>query len=532
MRIRVERNDGMFRVSINEPRPIVKFSFSGVEVSVKELPEELLILESTSPIHIRGYEGVKGIIVQRKLGLDEHVYGLGEKAFDLDRRRATYQLWNTDVAAVTKYGWYIDPMYVNVPFLMIVRKDGVVGYLFNSASRILVDVGMRIYDKLTAFVPEESLELYIFSGKNVEEVLEKYTELTGRPFLIPEWALGYQISRYSYYPQDRVLEIVKRHLDNGFKVSVVYLDIDYMDSYKMFTWDSNKFPDPRQLTNELHRFGVRVITIFDPCLRVDQNYELFKEALGLFVETGKGEIFTGPMWPGVCAWIDFGNPKAREWWAEKVRDWVSRYGVDGIWLDMNEPAVLGRVTKDSTIEETAMHNLSDRRVTHAQFHNAYAYYEAIATQEGLRRASLEPFILSRAGFAGIQSFAAVWTGDNIPSWDDLKLQVVLALGLSISGIPYVGCDLGGFAGRQWGGVGPTDLDLLVRYYQVALFFPVFRSHGAPDNIDKELYNLPRPWADKVREVIRLRYEFLPYLSALALEAHERGHPILRPLVYY
>lgn len=536
MKIEVVRKGSIFRVRVNDPTPIVDFGFEGYkESSMNELPENLEIIEgkSDSPFIDQEVRDVSGIIIRKDLKIDEHIYGLGEKAFELDRKRQVLKTWNADVGAISTYKWYTDPMYISIPFFISVNSNDkkIIAYFINSASMIHFDFGVYQHNKINVFVPESSVEFFVFEGKTVEEVLELYTDITGRPFLIPDWGLGFQISRFSYYPQDNVIEVVKKNIEKGIRVSAVYLDIDYMDKYKIFTWDKEKFPDPKRLSEELHKLGVRLITIINPCLKVSQTYEPFKEALGLFVETEKGEIFTARMWPGTCAWIDFTNSKARNWWKNKIKEWVNNYGIDGIWLDMNEPTAFG--PKYSTFDFNSIHHTDKGEATHLKVHNAYPYFQALATFEGLKEAGLEPFILSRAGYAGIQKYAVVWTADNWAVWDDLRLQTVLALGLSISGVPYVGCELDAFMGRTWKGMlYSTDPMLLTRYFQIALFFPFYRVHKAKDGIDTEPYNLPEYYFKKVKEAIDTRYKFLPYLSSLSLEAHEKGHPILRPLVYY
>lgn len=527
----VSRKGKVFRVRINHPRPLVQFPFEGSSTSPSDLPEQLQITDPASRI-FEGRPHVllqgKGIVIQRKLGVREHVLGLGEKAFDLDRRRVTAQMWNTDVGGA--YGWYVDPLYKSINFFICVEGRKTLGYFINSPSKVVIDVGNLDYDRVTIFVPEESLEIFVFQGESVEEVLEEYVELTGKPFLLPEWALGYQISRYSYFPQDYVVKVVEEHIKGGFKVSAIYLDIDYMDRYRMFTWDRERFPNPKELSEKLHSLGVKLITIVSPCLKMEQGYEPFKEALGCFVERPTGEIYVDRMWPGYSAWLDFLNPKAREWWREKIVNLLSQ-GVDAIWLDMNEPAVLFKESK--TIDEDALHTLEDgTKVPHSSAHNAYAYYQAMATHEALREVRGDVFILSRAAYAGSQRFTAVWTGDNVSSWDDLRLQLVLIQGLSVSGIPYAGCDIGGFSWRSPRAPPQWSPELLTRYYQAALFFPLFRNHKAKAGVDQEAYTLPDPWKDRVRRVVNLRYAFIPFLSALTLEAHERGHPIIRPMAYH
>jgi len=527
--------NGIYKIEVNDPLPSIDVEFlSAEEINSNELLSKLgLRLEVTKD----------NILIEKRLDIRDHVVGLGEKAFELDRKRYSYVMYNVDARA---YGKFSDPLYLNIPFFIVVRKGEVKGYFINSASKLIIDVGYKEYDKLRVIVPEESVEFYVIEGKDIEEIIEKYTSLTGKPFLPPKWAFGYMISRYSYFPQDRVVEIVKEFIREGFKVSGVFLDIHYMDNFKLFTWNPERFPEPKKMIEELHSLGVKVITIVDHGIRVDQNYEVFKQGLGKYCETREGEIFTGKLWPGIVVYPDFFREDVREWWAELIAKWLSQ-GVDGIWLDMNEPTDFSRylalkefserlgvrMKEDRfllTFPDEVVHVYKGKRVEHRKVRNAYPLYQAMATFEGFRKAKRdEAFILSRSGYAGIQKYAFIWTGDNTPSWEDLKLQLQLVLGLSISGVPFVGIDIGGFQGRS--PLVDNSLELLVRYYQLALFFPLFRTHKSMNGIDIEPIFLPSYYKEKVKRVIETRYKFLPYLYSLALEAHEKGHPILRPLFY-
>ncbi len=228
------------------------------------------------------------------------------------------------------------------------------------------------------------------------------------------------------------------------------------------------------------------------------------------------------VWPGACAFPDFLNHKARSFWSKQVTKLVSESGLDGIWLDMNEPSVFNDT---KTFDENTTHNLDDGlNVPHSLVHNAYAYFQAKATFEPLNKLNKEPFILTRAGCAGIQKFAAVWSGDNTSSWRNMRLQIPLLLSLSISGVPFVGCDIGGF-------IGNSSPELLARFYQMATLFPIFRNHKSKEGNDQEPFRLPTKYQNQVKNAISLRYSLLPYLSSVALKAHRLGHPIIRPLCY-
>jgi alpha-glucosidase len=533
MQTTIEENEGIYRIKVNNPIPPVDFNFKG-KVSNKSL--------SDFSIHIKESDGY--IIIEKPLELKEHIVGLGEKAVELDRKRKRYIVYNVDAGAYQKFQ---DPLFLNIPFMISIYEGKATGYFVNSASKLIFDIGFEDYGKVKIKVPEESFEFYILEGPTIEKVLERYAELTGKPFLPPIWAFGYMISRYSYFPQERIIELLDLMQREGFNVTGVFLDIDYMDSFKLFTWNRERFPDPRRFIDEVHSRGVRVITIVDHSVRVDQNYEVFISGLGKYCETSNGDLFVGKLWPGNSVYPDFFREETRDWWSELISKWLSQ-GVDGIWLDMNEPTDFTKVyeildifketpiqIKDdrfyTTFPDNVVHEIKGNKVPHPKVRNAYPYYEAMATFEGFKKAGRdEIFILSRSGYAGIQKYAGVWTGDSTPSWDQLRLQIQMVLGISISGIPYVGIDIGGFQGR-----GLKEIDnspeMLLRQFQLALFFPFYRTHKATDGIDTEPIFLPSYYKEKVKEAINVRYKFLPYMYYLAKEAHETGHPIVRPLFY-
>lgn len=512
MKVKILRKGWLEKIEVNDPKPVIDLGYRAeetIEPPITTFNEEILYVEKKD----------EHLVVTKNLDIKEHIVGLGEKAFHIDRRRTRVSMWNYDAYG---YRLYSDPLYVSIPFFISIKNGKAVGYFVNSASRVNFDVGIKEYNKLLIDIPEESVEIYVIDGPKVQDVIEKFTEIVGRPYMLPKWALGFQVCRYSYYPQDNVIEIVKEYLKEGIKVSALYLDIDYMDNYKIFTWSAQNFPDIKNLVKQLHDTGVKIITIVDPGIRLQEDYEVFKDFLGTYVKTKDGEIYIARLWPGNCAFPDFLNKKARDKWSSWIKKWIEEYNIDGIWLDMNEPAVF---TQSRTFEENAVHVLDDgRKIKHSYVHNVYAYFEAMATYEGFKSTGKEPFILSRAGFAGIQKFAANWTGDNTASDEDLRLQMVLLQSLSISGQPLVGFDIGGF-------IGYTNPELLVKYYKVGLFNPIFRTHKSREGNDIEVFRLPKPYKDKIKALIDIREEFLPYLYSLVYEAHKLGHPVLRPLFY-
>ncbi|WP_449462631.1 alpha-glucosidase MalA [Tardisphaera miroshnichenkoae] len=505
MKVKFEASGKTHRILINEPRPVVSFEFKGNEEG-SEIAKEMGIEFS---------EEKDALIFTKPLGIDEHFFGLGEKAFELDRRRTRTVMWNTDAYG---YRWGTDPLYVSVPFFISLSGGKATGFFFNSPAKLVFDFGISRYDRVTVTVPHPDLEMFVFEGPTVQEVVERHTDLTGKPFDPPLWAFGYQASRYSYFPQDYVLQIIRRHKEEGIDLSAIYLDVDYMDEYKDFTWGEN-FPDPKRMIDEAHRLGSKVITIVDHAIKADQSYEAFLSGLGHFCELEDGNIYLDRMWPGTCAFPDFFNKACREWWGGEIAKWAKQ-GIDGIWLDMNEPATL---TQEHDFRGPVLHVLDDgRKLRHELVRNAYPYYEAMATYEALKGMHEKPFVLSRAGYSGIQKYAMIWTGDNSSTEEAVALQLSLILSLSISGIPFVGCDLGGFVGR-------SNPSLVLKYYRAALFFPLYRNHKEKTGNDQEPFTFYNE--EELKEAIALRQKFLPYIYSLARESHETGHPVVRPLLY-
>lgn len=454
---------------------------------------------------------------------DEHFYGLGEKTGFLDKRGKRYTMWNVDCYETYTEG--ADAMYQSYPFYIGTNKSGSYGVYFDNTFRTIFDMGKSNADKVTFGSEKGPLNFFFIYGPTVKEVVEGYTEITGRIELPPVWALGYQQSRYSYYPQERVLEIAKEFRQRDIPCDVLYLDIDYMDGFRVFTFDKERFPDPPGLIRELKEMGFKVVAIVDPGVKVDINYRVYKEGLekGYFVTDENGLIFTGKVWPGLTCFPDFSRDDVKTWWADLHKEFLEM-GIAGIWNDMNEPTVLDDPAKMMPLN--LIHQGNGNPVTHEEFRNLYALNMAMATREGLLKfkPGERPFILTRAAFAGIQRYAAIWTGDNRSYWDHLKMSIPMLLNLGLSGEPFCGADIGGFA-------GDASEELLIRWTQVGAFYPFCRNHTEVNTVSQEPWAFGRRCEDICRKFIQLRYTLLPYIYNLFYQASQSGAPVLRPLVW-
>ncbi len=446
----------------------------------------------------------------------ERFFGLGEKTGNLDKRGREWVMWNSDIPG---YGNETDPLYESVPFFVGLRDGRAYGIYLNNSYRTLFNLGAANHRYYSFAAEGGVLDYFFFAGPEIPRVVERYTAITGRTPLPPQWALGYQQSRWSYYPDEEVLRIARTFREKRIPADVIYLDIHYMDEYRVFTWHPEVFPDPEGLLAELEALGFKVVVIIDPGVKEDEGYAVAEEGLAgdHFVRYPDGEVYVGSVWPGRSYFPDFSREPTRAWWGGHLERLMDQ-GVDGIWNDMNEPAVWGKAFPVEVEAEAG----SFKRVR-----NLYGFFMARGTYEELvaDRPDERPFILTRAGFAGIQRYAAVWTGDNVASWEHLELGIRMLIGLGLSGVPFVGADVGGFIG------GPSP-ELFARWIQVGALTPFFRGHTAHDSPPQE------PWAfgEEVeaisRQAIELRYRMLPYLYSLFRESSLTGAPVLRPLFWH
>ena len=367
------------------------------------------------------------------------------------------------------------------------------------------------------------LRRYLVVGEPAH-LLDRYTELTGRPALPPRWALGYHQSRWGYKNDADVRAVTDGFAKLGIPLSAVHLDIDYMRGFRVFTVDPRRFPDLGRLSADAGVKGARVVTIVDAGVKIDPDYDVYREGRDQhrFCTDPNGHVAEGVVWPGRSAFPDFTDAATRSWWAGKYRT-LTDAGVAGIWHDMNEPTSIA-LRGDPTLPLSTRHHFDGRGGDHAEGHNLYGLLMNRAGHEGLRQAreGSRPFIVSRSGWAGMQRYAWNWTGDVASTWQSMRQQVATVVGLGLSGVPYSGSDIGGFS-------GVPDDELYIRWMQMSVFMPYCRTHSVRGVPPRE------PWCfgDESRRIvagwIRFRYRLLPYLYTLAHEASASGAPLIRPL---
>ena len=479
------------------------------------------------------FDAASGAIeISKQRDARELYYGFGEKALPLSRHQQYMTMWNSDTPG---YPRGLDPIYQSIPFFIALRDGKSYGVFFDNTYRSWFDMGKSAPERYTFGANGGELDYYVFTGgreRDAHRVLRDYTELTGRGPLPPLWALGYQQSRYSYTPDAQVRDIARAFRDKRIPADVIYFDIGYMDGYRIFTWSPQDFPAPQKLLGDLRAQGFHTVTIVDPGVKVDENFPIYRAGKNLYTRTAAGAELQALVWPGVCAFPDFTNPAARAWFGALYAGFLQQ-GVDGFWNDMNEPATFVPPGFEQpvlahdplkTFPLDAQHDGDGKPGTHARYHNVYGMQMARATFEGLSklRPQQRPFVLTRAGYAGVQRYSAVWTGDNASTWEHLALSIPMLADLSISGVPFVGADIGGFTGT------PSP-ELYTRWLQAAALTPFMRTHSAIDTAQREPWTHGKAFEDINRATIELRYRLLPYLYTLFADSAQTGMPPLRPL---
>jgi alpha-glucosidase len=491
------------------------------QISFTDILTQLVMNEDQSPMHWEENVDFGGYYVYstKTCMPEENFFGLGDKTGNMNLRGRHFQNWNTDAYS---FGWDQDPLYRTIPFYIGVHQSQAYGIFFDNTFRSYFDFGKEDHTKTSFWADGGELQYYYIHGPHVMDVVKRYQSLTGTHPMPPQWALGYHQCRWSYYPEKKVKEIAEGFRSRNIPCDAIYLDIDYMEGYRCFTWNKKHFPDPKRMIKDLMAIGMKTVVMIDPGIKVDDNYWVFKEGKenNYFCRRSDDYFMEGHVWPGRCQFPDFTNPTVREWWGGLYKELVDM-GVAGVWNDMNEPAVFG----SGTFPNDVRHNYDGHRGSHRKAHNVYGMQMVRSTYDGLKKLmrNKRPFTITRAGYAGMQRYGCVWTGDNIASWEHLKLGSIQCQRMSMSGVPFCGTDIGGFSGEP-------DGELFTRWIQMGTFSPFMRAHSAGDTIEREPWSFGEPFESINRKFIELRYKLMPYLYSVFWEHHRYGFPILRPMI--
>lgn len=446
----------------------------------------------------------------------ERFIGLGEKTGDLDRKGNGYTNWNTDA-----YGYLAnqDPIYSTIPFYMGIHHQLNYGIFLDNMYQS--DFNFGASNNRFSFFGARGGEMnyYFIYHQRVADIIKSYTALTGRMQLPPLWSLGYQQNRYSYYPDTEVLRIAQTLREKKIPADGITLDIHYMDRYQLFTWDKQRFPDPVGMTGKLKQMGFTTTVIVDPGIKTEPGAAAFERGLkaDAYIKYSDGTNYTGEVWPGWCHFPDFSGEKGRNFWKGEMK-FFSDNGVSGIWNDMNEIATWGQ-----KIPSNVIFDFEGRKASYQEAHNVYGSLMARTSYEGAKAAMKQrPFVLTRAGYAGMQRYTAIWTGDNRSEDNHMLAGVRLLNSLGLSGVPFTGMDIGGFTGN------PT-IPLYSRWIQLGAFVPYFRNHTGVNTKSAEPWAFGEEVTEIARNYISLRYKLMPYMYSTFYEATQNGLPVMRSL---
>ncbi len=467
----------------------------------------------------------------KKIRDNDHFFGFGEKTGPLDKRDERLQMLNRDLPYRRKR----DPMYQSHPFFISMSGGIAYAIFFDNISKTTFDMGKTTQTEYAFDAARGDLNYYFIYGPSIDEILAQYTELTGHMELPPKWAIGYHQCRDSYKTEEQIRGITTKFRANQVPCDGIWFDIHYMDGFRVFTFNPRNFPDPPRLMADLKSQGFKPVVIVDPGVKVDPNDKTFQELMEkqYFTPNAVGTPSIGLVWPGITHFPDFTREEVQAWWAAKHKFYFD-VGIEGIWNDMNEPAfsvnpfVSWRKKlphKDMYLHDQGRHTWQE----HAR--NVYGSCEAKATWTAFQnfKSNQRPFILTRAGYAGVQRYAATWTGDNWTAWSSISLAIRMLLNLNLSAQAFVGADIGGF-------VGITKYLFrnnaqFIRWIQTGVFYPFCRVHSFHLGKSQDPFSFGMKAQEISKKYIQMRYELFPYWYSLFRGAHETGKPILRPLFY-
>lgn len=462
--------------------------------------------------------------MSKKTQVSESYYGLGDKASHTNLKGKRVHNWATDSYA---YGKDREPLYKSIPFYVGLHNKMAYGIFFDNTFTTYFDFAHEKRNLTSFWADGGEMNYYFFYGPKMVDVVKAYTNLTGVPELPPLWALGFHQSKWSYYPEKQVKELAAKFRELQIPCDAIYLDIDYMEGFRCFTWDNKKFPNPKKMVDELSESGFKTVTMIDPGIKIDKDYWVYQQAMDndFFCKRADGAHFKGKVWPGDCKFPDFTNPKVREWWSGLYKEMIADVGVHGVWNDMNEPAVMEVPTKTANLD--VRHDYDGHPCSHRKAHNIYGMQMIRASYEGLKKFSFpkRPFLLTRAAYSGTQRYCATWTGDNVATWEHLWIANVQMQRMCMSGYSFVGSDIGGFAEQP-------DGELFARWVQLGVFHPFCRVHSSGDHGNQEPWSFGHEITDIVRKFIELRYELLPYIYTMFYRYIKDGIPMLQSLALY
>ena len=491
--------------------------------SIIKEPSEIFDATDSTTLEIEFSKLMDRQIAQISMGDHVDLYGTGEVMGDLIRNGKSVKLWNTDNYAYGKDNG--QRLYQSHPWVLGVRDDGTsFGVIADNTWKMEISLGERI----TFSSEGPAFRVIVIEKETPKEVMEELGKLTGTISLPPLWSLGFHQCRYSYYPDTRVKSLADSMRIKNIPCDVIWMDIDYMQDFRIFTFDSTGFSNPNETNDYLHKNNFKSVWMIDPGIKAEKGYFVYDsgEKIDAWIKNSNDSVFIGKVWPGDCVFPDFTQSKVSNWWGGLYKNFMST-GIDGVWNDMNEPAVFE--TSDWTMPDSNKHK-GDEKIEndiHLRYHNIYGMLMVESSRKGIMKANPKkrPFVLTRSNFLGGHRYAATWTGDNNSSMKHLKQSIPMSLNLSLSGQPFNGPDIGGFAGN-------ATPELYAHWIAIGAFYPFSRAHSTKGSISQEPWSFGPEVVQVSREALQRRYRLLPYLYTLFRESSVSGMPVMRPLFFH
>lgn len=524
----------------------------GNPIPTDSVVEEIEVTQGRIPYFA---EDTAGKSLSLRLDDRDMVFGLGETNRGINKRGWSYTSFNADDPIHTEEK---RSLYASQNFFVIVKSDSRLGVYVDTPGRVTFDIGYERLDMLNIVFEDFDADIYLITAPDILTIVKEFRHIIGRSYIPPRWAFGYGQSRWGYRDARDVSEVAERYDAEDFPLDMIYLDIDYMDSYKDFTVSDEAFPDFDGYVRDMRERGIHLVPIIDAGVKIEPGYDIYEEGVrsGYFCKKEDGTDLVAAVWPGKVHFPDFLNDDARKWFGEKYKFLLDK-GIEGFWNDMNEPAIF--YTEDhlkevfDTLEEYRdreldintffsfkdivgsidnniedyrrfYHEYKGKRIRHDKVHNIYGYNMTRAAGEAFKRLCPDKRILmfSRASYIGAHRYGGVWCGDNRSWWSHLLLNIQQMPALNMCGFLYCGADIGGFG-------GDVTEDLLLRWVAFGIFTPLFRNHSAHDTRSQELYRFTQ--TDTFREFIRLRYALIPYLYSEYMKAALEDGMLFKPLCF-
>jgi len=464
-----------------------------------------------------GYDDANGrVFTQKAAQPGERFLGIGARGGPLDRRGRNFVFFNVDRA---EYKEFDDPLYLSFPVYYSFVNGRASAVFFDNAATPFFDLAKASPETVLLAASRGVVDYYLIAGPSPHTIARSVARLTGLTPLPPKWTLGYHQSRYSYDSEAELLDVAGRLRAARIPADVLWLDIDYMDRFNNLTWNPETFPNPGEMSSKLDANGFARVAIVEPLLLKSDPWWEELESRGFLLTDPDRKPIVNTIWYGDVGWMDFTLTPFRNWYKDRLKQFLDSAGIDGIWNDLNEPA--------RNVMPEAVYDFDGQRRTDEEARNLYALKVTELSYQSMRelRPNRRPWIISRSGFQGIQRFSANWSGDAGASWESIRTNIAMSLGMAFTGQNFFGHDTGGF-------LGSPDPEMFVRWLQFSLYTPLFRNHADKDSARREPWVFAEPHYSIIRNTIEERYRLLPYLYSVMEHSSRTGDPFLAPPSFY